>query len=152
MKTAGAFPSSLLWYDSSLHFSLSPVASVLEMSSLAAGVKGSQGRATSLLCSHVIGYDRIFSCKKCAHMEVMALKPGGSSSNCKWAQKTKFSPLFSYFTFTEGKDQQHTVAVMSKALILGTLTFCLQKLVQYHFESSFIGLPDLTGSSETPVW
>lgn len=99
MKTAGAFPSSPLWYDSTLHFGLIPVASglLLEMSSPAAGVKGSQDRGTSLPFSYVAGYDRVFSFNKRACVEIMALKHGGSSStiNASGQRKQSFVPFFS---------------------------------------------------------
>lgn len=135
MKTAGAFPSSPLWFDSTLHFGLIPVASglLLEMSSPAAGVKGSQDRGTSLPFSCVTGYDRVFSFNKRACMEVVALKPGGSSStiNASGQRKQSFVPFFFKFTFTERKDQQDTGGCHGQGLdLLGTLITPLQKLMQ----------------------
>lgn len=91
MKTAGLFPSSPLWYDSTLHFDLSPVGSYW-----AAGVKESQDRSTSLHLSCVTGYDRELSCNKHAYREVMAPKPGDSSSTiiASGYRKQNFLPFF----------------------------------------------------------
>lgn len=98
METAGAFPSSPLCYDSTLHFGLSSVAGglLLEMSSPAAGVKGSHNRGKSLPFSYVIGCDGVFSCNKHASMEVMTLKPGGSSYTIIACghRKQSFLPFF----------------------------------------------------------
>ena len=143
--------SSVAWF----HFALpsepsgqwAPTGYVLT-GSRSKGISRQKHKSSPQLC-HCIW----LSCNKHANMEVMAPKPGGNSCTiiASRYRKQSFSPFFPILPSQKERTSKTWGRHVQGLDLLGTLITPLQKLMQYHFESSFIALPALTGWFETLI-